>query len=106
MTPTELRRMATDLLNDVGCAHAYKALAQYVLDTVREDDGETITKEWIESLGWTKIDRPAVYIDQSGAVEYQSWANTICCRGWGRPHVQTRGQLRRLLEGLGVTDAK
>jgi len=111
MTPTELRRMATDLLNDVGCAHAYKALADHILSTVREDDGEKVTGEWLTEMfntslyyGWIVNKTLCIWNTRKGHSLYtrddpgadaDKESMRICI-------LKTRGQLRRLLEGLGV----
>jgi len=138
MNPTELRRAAErcklDLTQqvspDYNDTEDRLAIANYVLSTVREDDGEAITRGWLDSIGF--------YQDESDVIRHERWVypenkydddqenidNTVLCficiqgnkwgfeikhadqtgsDGHGCGTFETRGQLRRLLEGLGVS---
>lgn len=105
MTPTELRLYASHAIETVDAnkfndSPIFKevvwTLANHVFDTVREDDGEEITAEYAKSIGAP----PAI-------IRYENnrrvWVYKF---EYERVTIRTRGQLRRLLEGLGVDSAK
>jgi hypothetical protein len=85
---------------------ARKCLADAYLATLREDDGDPITAEWLLSIGWVCRETflgSSYYHDPHevmlcfvrGVIE---WVN------YQLPQIATRGQLRDLLEVLGVGD--
>ena len=84
----------------------------HILSTVREDDGEAVTEEWLRSLPHTQgkypddiiigpVVRMIVRNAQSPSNSRWDW----CVGSYQIPEEhkpRTRGQLRRLLEGLGI----
>jgi hypothetical protein len=97
MTPKELRAAAENVLGIVNQPPGWvakindsKRLAEHILATVREDDGEPVTMEWVEAfnlndltIGMNKMH----YLPHDMVITYKD---------------KTRGQFRKLREGLGI----
>lgn len=66
-----------------------------------EDDGEPVTKEWLESIGWTTyLIWPSIPMPKDNLLEWRGgglWIeNTPICL------VKTRGAVRRLMAELSI----
>jgi len=121
MTPTELRRAATEVKSVVTeglylCQEPREAFAatiaqlcDHLLATVREDDGELLDLEFVKIQPLTRYHAGTLYL--RGGLDLEVCSNNHDCKpcyltGRDGLLLETRGQLRRLLEGLGVDSAK
>lgn len=134
MTPTELRAAAEYVARHQrfvkDCKHIWNChqfcqwcgserqhveaakLTDHVLSTVREDDGEAITEEWLRSLPHVQgkfpgdiVIGPVVRMIVRNAQSPNNGRWDWCVRSYPIPEEhkpRSRGQLRRLMEGLGV----
>jgi hypothetical protein len=76
------------------------------LATLREDDGEPITAEWIRGICADYKAGCGVWrCQEEDCVSYLETINGVFVNGRGVCSIKTRGQLRDLLEVLGVGDA-
>jgi len=94
MTPKELRAAAVHTADDLVCDHRLNGdkimqMCQYILSTVREDDGEPVTKSWV-------ADRTSFEFVEMDAGIWCILTDSYL------PIDMTRGQFRRLCEGLGI----
>jgi hypothetical protein len=82
--------------------------ARHVLSSVREDDDEPVTTEWLIKVlpGDPDFDDDCfmvgadVSICKLGDVEKYGWE--VWCHEYELGSVKTRGQFRKLCEGLGI----
>lgn len=119
MTPKELRAAAEQLLRlDCECdsyhghrcekCKTFTPLARHIIATVREDDGEPVTTEWLIEVvpGEPDFDDDCfmvgndISICKLGDVAKYGWE--VWCHEYELGSVKTRGQFRRLCEGLGI----
>ena len=119
MTPKELRQAAEAvrdnlkrtlracqelrLKGDTSLVLADIALAEHILATVREDDGEPVTYEWICSLKIPHMENRKILWNFDGyTVSVSSSGAKFHCNHMPIASVETRGQFRSLCKGLGI----
>ncbi len=113
MNAKELRTAAEILLEDcdtigVTPLQQLRRLAEHILATVKEDDDEPITEEWIEKEYLqtfpTKFPDIQIKVDEDGDIILidEGILDQVVFFCWADE--PTRGQLRRLLEALGVEE--
>jgi len=94
MNTKELIAIANELVQKPCYTCESKALAEHVLQTVKEDDDELLTNEWIDALGQctrTVFDNANIWFTSSLEVYIESYETKV----------KTRGQLRSLIKLLG-----
>ena len=108
MTAKELRQAAENVLGIVNDPPGWtakiidsKRLASHVLATVRDDDDEPVTEEW---LGTVKPSRPFITHVGPDVIDAHYCHNGTYYWGFSTKHLweMTRGQFRSLCRGLGI----
>jgi hypothetical protein len=95
MTPKELRAAAEVVKCSaihssgwIGIAQSANTLADHILATVREDEGDDADPNW--------------QIDVTAHCGFIDYFQTFLYQCWSGGHGKTRGQFRKLCEGLGI----
>ena len=95
MTPKELRNAAETVLGSQdhpsgwgGMICDAKRVARHILATVREDDGGDADPNW--------------QIDVTAHCGFIDYFQTFLYQCWSGGHGKTRGQFRKLCDGLGI----
>jgi len=115
MTPRALRNAAETVIGSQdhpsgwgGMICDAKRIARYILATEREDDDEPVTTEWLVEVVPGEPDYESdcfmvvadISICKIGDIEKYGWE--VWCHEYELGSVKTRGQLRKLCEGLGI----
>lgn len=81
-------------------------MSRHILATVRDDDDEPVTAEWLVSVGIIYSEFHDVFYSEDEAIELVQHSQEFMIREADASlgvTVKTRGQFRRLCEGLGIT---
>jgi hypothetical protein len=113
MTPKELRAAAETVIGSQdhpsgwgGMICDAKRIARHILATVREDDGEPVTQEMIDQCS---SEGNSVAVSRTTVTHFKAMTTTMCVVLLGPTgdwitieKCKTRGQFRKLCEGLGI----
>lgn len=114
MTPKELRNAAVHTADDLVCDRRLNGdnimqMCQYILATVREDDGEPLEWKWLATVlnaGISEQDAKLFEIGNHLTINEVSNSrgklHEVYCHFQKVATVKTRGQFRALCEGLGI----
>ena len=114
MNAKELRACAVHAVDDLVCDHRLNGdkimqMCQYILATVREDDGEPLEWKWLATVlnaGISEQDAKLFEIGNYLTINEVSNArgnlHEVYCHFQKVATIKTRGQFRSLCRGLGI----